>query len=79
MKYMEFSWTLANTALSKVYDHGRQHHGLLCLCSPSFRSLMTEVQTSEFSIIVSILDRVILEVYVPSNMMISQFLSLLKD
>ena len=70
---------MVNIALSKIYDHNRQHHGFLCLCSLSFRFLMIGIQISEFSIVVSVLDRVILEVYILSNMMISQFLSLLKD
>src|SRR5208337_568416 len=33
-QHLHFPLTLASTYPSKVYP-GRQHHGLLCLCSPS--------------------------------------------
>ena len=72
LEYLRHPLTLASTYPSRVYE-GRQHHGLLCLCSSSLRSLVSQVRTSEFAISVSILGQTILGVYTPPMISAQQF------
>ena len=77
-QYLGHGLTLASTSSSRVYTEGRQHHGLLCLCSLSLRSLVTQLRVSEFSISVTVLGHTILGVYAPPSMVAVQFGALLR-
>src|SRR5208337_4611860 len=71
-QHLHFPLTLASTYPSKVYP-GRQHHGLLCLCSPSLWPLVSQIRVSEFSISISLLGHTVLGVYTPPGLPCPRF------
>jgi len=76
--HLSHPFTLASTVPSKVYEEGRQHHGLLCLSSPSFRPFITSIRTSEFSISITAFGQTILAVYAPPSLSQHQFHNVLQ-
>ena len=78
VEHLSHPFAFASTIPSKTYTTGRQHHGLLCLCSHQIRTLISYSHTTEFSILLSISSQNILAVYTPPGLSNHQFLTVLK-